>query len=877
MNKEIIAKRIVENKFSEICTDIHIGFQKSFKYKVLRLCAKLTTLIKILAITIFIFMTSTFTSNILEQTSKDDKMNPFLIFFLAFFYIIIVIFVIFGLVVSYMNITDFRILKSDKRDYYFDGLDMYFNKCDGVIETIDNIFSIQSKINFKIKWSENYKNRVFIKDMKEPIIITSVLLLSSFLIFFLLSNMSFINEKSKLIVIYIYIIVNLIWFLINVSYIFIYNFIFTREKNKEQLIGQNTSGIELIDVDYNRQIYHGLEFLQKVFVMKSVCEVTNDYKFINKDNFIQFLGQLAESTYYELTCIDKKFEYFSRSELFTCNTLIKEGLDMCVHFLSQLELDTLKDLDKKDFDNMLEISADEVLIETLISYNIFYDEGLSPMSAKFATKDLIINMSRDNFFTNQYFDKRYKQRKVNNSTKRYYILKIIDNIIQTVERVWNNKKYKNIHSNENAEKNNSYFRIFNKEGKLYGFVGYDSSYVQDMMENNDNVYSDYKTYQFVLSGESELIFQDDIYYHEGTLTEQLFYKNKLILSEKVLNQIKNYFEYEEIKVSFNEKIFKYYICAPKKYSSDVIDTEMSLFFESIERYFIKESILVEPCIIEKHAEKLKVFGVSTKRVINYNYYEKYNYQNIFVTNNIYEKLKDFEGVQLIRNARSVSPSVQIVEKKRINSINYNNEFASYESKYFKFITNDKYTYSKEFRKECNRNNIFTIITMIFTIILFLGINDVFSNFNSDYSKFFGNHTLNIGRLARLKFLFLVPLIVYMYNKYRTIIISPISSIKNDSVIHNIRSIPILGNRYKRIHPILKDDLTMAFYKDKVMFELPIENKGQYINDEIYYNGTSFALCGVEIKPEEALRDGEDFISQLHYVYYINNKKWLENI
>lgn len=877
--KEIIIRRFVEDKFSELCVEVQTEYKKSSHYKINKIIGKLFLPLFIIGNALFIFVIFVlFTDIVVRAVSFVDGSGVKALFIFLPLYIIgaFIYFVsINSIVIWAYNINNWSFPSGR---YYFDGFDKHAKKLGNQWSTVGEFFSVRGLRKIKIKKVKNPLSNITSCTISSCLIALFITFILNLYIFILIKNTEAIYDSEKNVLLLVLIIPCITLY---VSHIILLTYRFINKIKyhmKYKSINYPLFEIKVDNFDLKeKEPYYMKHFLKKVYVMSLLSENTSKYQFITEKNYIQFLGQLAQTTSYELISFSDEFEYFSSNEYFNENKIVKMGIDLCIKSLLDLNVDFISEEDQVKYSKLLMVKND-VLVETKASYENFYIRSSGRIAVSISQHGILSNIIEDNLFSNQLVDARYVRRENKLKSLKVRSLRGFDEIIYNLDKLSSREKTGKKPKDKNIQNKSSYFRLFNVKSNLYGFVGYDSSYVQSMMVDDNDYYSDYKTYQFVLKSENELEKKDDVYYLKGDLKSQLFYNNMLIINDEVLKHTKKYFNAEEIKVSCNEEIYSYYICTPKNYSDDVIDSTMSQYFESIERSFIKESILVEPCIIEKKAETLKVFGVLTKRVINYQYNENYQYPNVFITEEIYENICNCDGIQLIRNARSITTNKHVLKKEQIQSINNLNVVEEYSNKYFDFVKNDNiYTYSEEDRKAIRKKNVFTIMLLVCCALILVFINYNFRNLNN--SALILDREINTNNIRIHRFLFLIdiPLMVFAYKRFRTIIVSPTAIVLHNKLVHNVRSIPKLGNSYKVNHSILKDDLTMAFFKDKVMFELPIENKEQYINDEIYYNGTSYAMCGVKIKPEQIVEEGEQFVSHLHYAYYINNKKWLSSI
>ncbi len=622
-------------------------------------------------------------------------------------------------------------------------------------------------------------------------------------------------------------------------------------------------------------------FLEKVFLMDVILrQEDNHYNFINSDNYADFLGELAESLTYELVAFEDEFRYLLTNEKFIENDYLKMALDICVEGLARLDRAELNALNTTNVKRVLwtknnRIFADNIkgVCDYFVSDKIGQDSALAVHGKKltFGTDEYKRNIKTDSRVSGTDFSERSFL-----SDAFYWLSTIPTYCLPLSYHYLRMGRYPR------------FFQPYLLTQRGFGFVGIDSSCLQVLFHpakiyephkihrflkelDSSNMY---KSYQFVLTGENPLKKQDDYFVSEVVLKNQLFYQNMLILSEKVVDLIKDYCIITPIEVRYGNQSETYYICEPKTYEKEVLNEQMSLYFEEFGNRLVKNSFLIEPCIIKDRAEELKVFGVVSKRVEEYQYVSDYQYSYVMFTEEIKNHLDGFDDLAIIRNERGVGSDTR-EEKHNIVSLKSDDEIVLdiANEDFSMFVNKSKYSYPKKERVMYTLQNLNLILNAVICIAIIIAANHYIRNIPTDLFSNIPESELNSVKIFRLINLIVPPLMFYSLFIYKRFVISPVTVIKQGKLLHRVRSVLGFGKSSVRYHAILDDDLNMAFHKNKIMFELPIENKFKYIDDELYYNGTSYALNGIEVNMEKAVDKGESFVHEVHNVYYQSNQVW----
>ncbi len=885
MNKEKIATIIVENKFREICTNIWEDYNSSKKRRFVKvnfIFYRITIILLFVLTLISIPMSALIIFDFINEASSEFKkflssavMAPMFVIFA-----LLLLWIPYGVPNMFFQL---RFGKYPSGKYNFDLFEKYpiDNQKTTTINRVFNL-GLENDIEFKVSkgvveaFNKSYKHRLFASlfVLFESLVIVGFISL-------MMSKLSMKDEYIMSLIFNVYVGIIVLVTSICLGSCFIAYLKKNRAIKNVKSNGYNPNYYCLRLRGFYDKSYQLLDdrlFSEKSLLMKLVYSHDKSINFIDENNYVDYLGEVAEALAFELAYFDDEYKYLITNDKSTINEFLKEQIDICIMNLSRLKKSELKKLYNETNIDIYTIEENNLLSETMISIT-------SRVTNLFYRLENSIALFKNNITYG--YDRRFRYNRVDNRSAypRYlYKLRYINDT-----SVW--RKFLSLIPSPsfgfNYLKNYQYFQPYFAEGYGYGFVGYDSSCLRVMYNAdkehslaNDNPSLEkfdssnmYKSYQFVLTSENTLIKRVDYYESEVELKRQLFYQDKLILCETVAMLIKDFCNLEPITVKFGGKMETYYICEPKVYSEKALNPKMSLYFEEFGNRLVKNSCLIEPCIVKRFAEKKKLFGVVSRRVIDYNYFDDYKYSYIIFTEEIYNLLSVFDDLMIIRNERGDGADIRddivnTVELSKNSIIDVN-----YSCDSFEVIRNkDKYSYTtNERNKYLFYNfrlilNVVIIVIVVFVFKLFIDNLLVDIIYNSEYK-------LSNVRIFRLAILLLPVVLILITFNLRKLILSPISTIKKGEIIHKIWGMPLISGKTKRKHKVLDDDLNMAFHKNKIMFELPIENKDEYIDDELYYNGTSYALNGIEVNMEKAVDKGESFVHEVHNVYYQSNQVW----
>ncbi len=698
-----------------------------------------------------------------------------------------------------------------------------------------------------------------------------------------LTKIEFENQSNYINILYVYLVILSVTMAIIV--VFLITTIIRNRKNLKECLKNDYeyNYFEVVKSDPNIRKFtkKNSPFLEKVYLMDVILnQKDNQYNFINSNNYAEFLGELAESLTYELVAFEDEFRYLLANDNFTENEYFKKSIDICIAGLCQLDRSELNSLYAENKKSVMMIEKNHLLERSILSVGDYFISSNRGQSSSLAIHGKKLTFGIDEHNRNIKTDSRVAQLSMTIDATMDYIRKIFSIIPKYAAPL----SYHYVGLSLIYRFFQPYF--FNQRG--FGFVGFDSSCLQVLFNpvqthelskkykyckefDSSNMY---KSYQFVLTGENPLKKQGDYFVSEVALKNQLFYQNMLILSESVIDIIKDYCILTPIEVRYGNQRETYYICEPKTYDKEVLNEEMSLYFEEFGNRLVKHSFLIEPCIIKDRAEELKVFGVVSKRIEEYQYVSDYQYSYVMFTEEIKNLLCGFDDLAIIRNERGVGSDIR-EEKHNIVSLKSDDEIVlDIANDDFSMLVNkSKYSYPKEERVMYTIHNMKLIFNVALCIALIAGLNYYIYNIPTHLFSNIQEAQIRTIRALRMLNILVAPLLFYMYFVYKRFVISPITVIKQGKLLHRVRSVFGFGKSSVRYHAILDDDLNMAFHKNKIMFELPIENKFKYIDDELYYNGTSYALNGIEVDMEKAVDKGESFVHEVHNVYYQSNQLW----
>lgn len=793
-------------------------------------------LFKLAILLLIMFSIIQFSISILFVLDTYFEYNNFIPLVDILFYVIFV-----TLVSTLIGFAPYGVIKMVYVNNKFDGLDQLLKSARrDVFISLKEVFELEvdAKLDFKIKiYSDEEKSLKAI--FKDYYWIVRVLIP----IFILFSFKSLVQLYFIDINIYsnIYIISYCITFSCVIVIWLVYTINLYSSKGK---VDGNKSIVYTFEI--NKQVRRCKAFGHLAMRNEVLRYLLNhsSYDVINVNNYKTYLDELVELIPYELLGISNQY----KTDIYSLNTIlmspVKDALEICAEFL-RAESET----------------ENRLILENEFIFKSF--ETITTMNA-----DSIKNNYYEEFFSN-----------LNLSTGDEYgrlcdfRVKNIGNDI----KFRTNKLYKGLSFLVNEKytflDTLRYFTPVVNDNKVFGLSGFTSIYNSENLDDyflKKGVYRGVNCYGFVLSDKQTVMekISDTHYILKGEFKEQLFYENLLILNSEVKNIIEEYIDCFSIDVECDRETREYYVCKPKKYSRTVIDDECSIRIDEYGSMYIKNSYLLYPCVNEEVLNKYSLVGITNYAIDEY-VVKELNYDMFLFNDEIYNLICRFESLKLVKHNLGYSKNRKPKNKKYVNAKMYKmnvNEFSG-----LHLVNNNSYAGNQ--RTMQIMNNVL-IAKRIITLLLIITI-VVFSIFYASnlFTNFVNIERMNITDSVRGKLFYIMPLLMFIsiYNYSKRLIFSPKSYISNGVVVQKLGK--FISKKFEKEFKVCDEPIRLSVFEDKVLFEIPIEDRGKYIDNQLYYNGGSFRLYEMKLDLSKAIMRKNKLYHDINEVYYKNNESW----
>lgn len=859
-NNKALAYQIINNRYIEISKAVNEN--KKDKLRFSNFLYNLSTVKKYFSIIIAIMICFIQMYSMLDSIEKFGFYSVIPIVLLIILCVYIVVIIVGANLNSFVDRTFINII-SDRR---FNGLDKYFTFIKGneYLE-LDKVFPMNYDVENKFKIKVFKNNEDVANQLRTYIKIDRMYKLPFYVIAFIIFGVQLylikFNDSS---VAYIVNLIYIIIFSIYILYFIFCTYIFNTEKRRVIYDLKNgkpcTFDFEIVKDDFDPSI--NIQYVNKIFVIEEIYKYSETKDIITIDNYDDLLYETILNTITELDYLKDDYLEDKYNPYSYIYPHMHKCIQLCVESLEILDEDILinelKQINETDYNkNIVSVSDSKYRIESFktitgcnpknhsddYNYPLFKNPTPYRGNNKGIISDLRVRESYDYLSMHQNWYLRGKGAVEEKDYIRFDYMK--------------------------------YFHPVLVKDTFYGFGGVSTSLYssKDFIDNKEFRNNNYISYQFILhnsENDNNLIYEDSTYYINNKPGNQLFYDNKLILSEVVYNILSKYLVGKEIEVVYNGYKYLYYICKPKKYTKKVVNQELSIFVEEYSPILVKNSFLIYPCIVGDVLEEKLLVGIRSSIINDYSL-KDHKYAFIVFNKKVYNSIMEFDDLKIIKNSRGYSTKrTRKVKDNYEVKVKYTSELIhDYAFSVFKASIKTYRDRQKKMMKNNNRK-VYSKIAIILTICVILITFD--SPFITAYFKNVGENTLYGSAVLRLKYLLPIVLLASVVNYWKTLVVSPSAYPSTDGILHAIGNIP---NYSRRGFKILNDELRLGFHDDKIMFELPLEDREKYVDREVYYNNATYALYGMKVDFKKAIEEGELFSAKVNEQLYLHNKQWHE--
>lgn len=739
----------------------------------------------------------------------------------------------------------------------FDGLENYFvNAKKNTFISLKQALNIECDEELKIKIfdTEKTKRRYLLSEFNGLVLIAFFMLL--FLGLKSLIQLYFIDFVDDYMAVYIklYLIMFSVTFVLWTVYmVLVYN---SKSTVKNSKVAYN---FELNRKFKRCKVFEHLSARNEIL---TIIYDGSDENIITIENYKEYINELVELIPYELIAISDQYIF----DLCSINTHltkpISEALEICSKFLSRCKTSDLEKELEMNVENYISISDKKNLVESI--------ECNSTMNALDIKENYYSNFNdRVNLVSGDDYGRICDFR--------------VENYNEEI-KFRSNKLFKGISFSNRTQydflDNRKYFsfQIYNE--RVYALSGATSIFYSKIFDDEllkKNSYRGVNAFQFVLNNSEDSLIKvsNGLYRSNSNFKNQMFYENKLILSEEVKDRLIEYIDVVEINIEYQGQERKYYICTPKKYSNQILDEDYSIRIEEYGSTIVKNSRLLIPCIKGEELNKYNFVGVKSYTVSDYNLSE-HNYNIFIFDDTVYNEISKLSDLKIIKHQFGYSKHRSFNRQGYVNAQEYKVNVPKKDYYLLNEINNNSYrTQQQAIMKS---NNILISKAILLLMIIILSSIIIGAVVLDSISKYFENlGDIAVTTLVIERLLYIIPLIMMLsvYNYSRKYIFSPTRKIEQGQVIQRLGKFH--SKKLNTSFKVHRDDLVLAVFENRIVFELPIDNKQLFIENEVYYNNSSFGLYELELDLSKAILKDDELIHEINEVYYLNNESWKQTL